>query len=195
MDSYCGCDDFIGVGMNILAVIIVLVATFLVVWFIVGNERMKHFLLLDFLQGLGVTGRSFFRKKNTIHYPDEGEGLPTSPRFKGALALRRYENGEERCIACKLCESVCPALAITIESEVRDDGARKATRFDIDMFKCINCGLCEEACPVDSIVCTDEMHYSVLDRGDNILSKKELLMIGDLFEDKIRANHLEDQYE
>lgn len=174
--------------MNIVALLTVLGSFFLLSWIILGKERLHRYLLVDFFQGLRVTGKAFFSKKITQHYPDEGEELPISPRFKGALALRRYDNGEERCIACKLCESVCPALAITIESEVRDDGARKTTRFDIDTFKCINCGLCEEACPVDSIVCTDEMHYSILQRGDNILSKDELLLIGDLYEDKIQQN-------
>jgi NADH-quinone oxidoreductase subunit I len=171
-----------------LAVISVLLTFLGLAWLALGSKQLKQYFLTDFLKGLGVTGKAFFSKKVTQHFPDEGEEMPISPRFKGALALRRYENGEERCIACKLCESVCPALAITIESEQRDDGARKTTRFDIDTFKCINCGLCEEACPVDSIVCTDQMHYSILNRGDNILSKQELLMIGDLFEDRIKQN-------
>ena len=181
--------------MNIIAVVIVLGGFLISAWIILGSENLKRYLLFDFLKGLSITGRAFWTKKITQHYPDEGEELPISPRFKGALALRRYDNGEERCIACKLCESVCPALAITIESEMRKDGARKTTRFDIDAFKCINCGLCEEACPVDSIVCTDEMHYSILQRGDNIVSKDELLLIGDLYEEKIKQNHREDQYE
>ena len=181
--------------MNILAVVAVLVFSLIILWLMVGEEKLKRYLLVDFLKGLGVTGRAFFSKKATQHYPDEGEELPISPRFKGALALRRYGNGEERCIACKLCESICPALAITIESEQREDGARKTTRFDIDTFKCINCGLCEEACPVDSIVCTDEMHYSILQRGDNILSKQELLMVGDIYEERIQANLVKDQNE
>lgn len=175
------------------AVIAVLTFFLVLAWVVLGGKQLKKYFLTDFLKGLGVTGKAFFSKKRTQHFPDEGEELPTSPRFKGALALRRYENGEERCIACKLCESVCPALAITIESERRDDGARKTTRFDIDTFKCINCGLCEEACPVDSIVCTDQMHYSILNRGDNILSKQELLLIGDLYEDKIQQNLREDR--
>ncbi len=177
------------------AVILVLITATLLMWVLVGSKHLKRYFLVDFLQGLGVTGRAFFQKKITQHFPDEGEHMPISPRFRGALALRRYENGEERCIACKLCESVCPSLAITIESEPREDGARKTTRFDIDAFKCINCGLCEEACPVDAIVCTDQMHYSILNRGDNILSKAELLTIGDLFEDSIQANLREDENE
>ena len=176
-----------------LAVIVVLLFFVGIAWVVLGTKQLKRYLLTDFFQGLGVTGKAFLSKKVTQHFPDEGEELPISPRFKGALALRRYANGEERCIACKLCESVCPALAITIESERREDGARKTTRFDIDTFKCINCGLCEEACPVDSIVCTDQMHYSILNRGDNILSKQELLMIGDLFEERIQQNLREDK--
>ncbi|MCP8351965.1 NADH-quinone oxidoreductase subunit NuoI [Candidatus Synchoanobacter obligatus] len=178
--------------MNIGAVIATLLFFLIITWLVIGSEQLKRYLLVDFLKGLGVTGRAFWRRKITQHYPDEGEELPISPRFKGALALRRYENGEERCIACKLCESICPALAITIEAEERADGARKTTRFDIDTFKCINCGLCEEACPVDSIVCTDEMHYSILQRGDNILAKDQLLMIGDMYEDRIQHNLRED---
>ena len=112
--------------------------------------------------------------------------MPVSNRFRGMLALRRYPNGEERCIACKLCESICPALAITIEAGPREnDGSRRTTRFDIDTFKCINCGFCEEACPVDSIVLTPEMHYQVAQRGDNILTKQKLLAIGDMYEDQL----------
>src|ERR1700690_3414121 len=116
---------------------------------------LKRFLLLELFQGLYVTGRSFFAKKTTIQYPEEE--TPISPRFRGMLALRRYPNGEERCIACKLCEAVCPAAAITIEAEKREDGSRRTTKYEIDAFKCINCGFCEEACPVDSIVLTSEM--------------------------------------
>jgi|AntRauTorckE5430_2_1112549.scaffolds.fasta_scaffold00038_18 NADH-quinone oxidoreductase subunit I len=168
--------------------IIVLLIIMLLVWVLWGSKVLKQYLLLDFLSGLQVTLKAFFRKKTTQHYPDEGEESPISPRFRGALALRRYENGEERCIACNLCEATCPALAITIESEPRDDGSRKTTRFDIDAFKCISCGLCQEACPVDSIVLTDEMHYSMLERGDNILTKDVLLDIGDLFESRIQKN-------
>ena len=195
MDSSGECDDFSGVGMNIFAVIAVLVVSVGLMRYFLGHESFSRFILQDFFKGLQVTGKAFFTRKITQHYPDKGEELPISPRFKGALALRRYENGEERCIACKLCEAVCPALAITIEAEPREDGARKTTRFDIDTFKCINCGLCEEACPVDSIVCTDEMHYTIKERGDNILSKEQLLHIGDMYEQKIQENHRKDSNE
>jgi len=150
----------------------------------------KRFLLLELLKGLSVTGRYFFKKKITIQYPEEE--TPVSPRFRGMLALRRYPNGEERCIACKLCEAVCPALAITIESEERDDGTRRTTRYDIDMFKCINCGFCEEACPVDSIVVTPELHYHMENRGENIFTKEKLLAIGDMYEEQIAKDRAED---
>lgn len=176
-----------------MKVFIVLALIVTIIWLIQGPNVLGRFLLYDFIKGLRVTGKAFFSKKITQHYPEKGEEMPISPRFKGALALRRYENGEERCIACKLCEAVCPALAITIESEPRDDGARKTTRFDIDAFKCINCGLCEEACPVDSIVCTDEMHYSITKRGDNILTKDMLLKVGDLYESRIQENQVKDE--
>ena len=146
-------------------------------------RTIKSFTLWELFKGLFVTGRYLFRKKVTIQYPEEE--TPISPRFRGMLALRRYPNGEERCIACKLCEAVCPALAITIEAEPREDGSRRATRYDIDAFKCINCGFCEEACPVDAVVCTSEMHYHISKRGDNILTKEKLLEIGDLYEEQI----------
>ena len=116
------------------------------------RHYLRSFLLLDLLAGLKLTGKYLFKKKITVQFPEEQ--TPLSHRFRGMLALRRYANGEERCIACKLCEAVCPALAITIESEPREDGSRRTTRYDIDVFKCINCGLCEESCPVDSIVVT-----------------------------------------
>lgn len=174
-------------------IFVVLLMIGIFVWVLGGFRLLSQYLCIDFIKGLKVTLANFFRKKITLHYPDEGEEMPISPRFKGALALRRYANGEERCIACKLCESACPALAITIESEPREDGARKTTRFDIDAFKCINCGLCQEACPVDSIVCTDEMHYSMVKRGDNILDKEMLLAIGDLYEPKIQENRIKDR--
>ena len=128
-----------------------------------------------------------------MHYPDEE--IPVSQRFRGMLALRRYENGEERCIACRLCEANWPAVAITIDAEERADGSRRTTRYDIDAFKCINCGFCEEACPVDAIVLTPECHYHMEDRGENILTKDKLLMIGDHFEEQIaRDRKLDEPY-
>jgi NADH-quinone oxidoreductase subunit I len=144
---------------------------------------IKTFTLWELLQGLAVTLRYFFKRKITVQYPEEE--TPTSPRFRGLHALRRYPNGEERCIACKLCEAVCPALAITIESEQRADGTRRTTKYEIDLFKCIYCGFCEEACPVDSIVETDIKHYHFENRGENIMRKEDLLAIGDLYEKQI----------
>lgn len=170
---------------------------FLVIMIAVGIYYARHIpwvrnlFLLDFLKGLGVTAKELVTPKKTIQYPEES--LPLSPRFRGLLALRKYENGEERCIACRLCESVCPALAITIESAPRDDGTRRTTRFDIDVFKCVNCGLCEEACPVDSIVCTPVAHYHIVKRGDNILSKQQLLALGDAYEQDIQKARRADQ--
>ena len=147
-------------------------------------QIIKTFTLWELLVGLSVTLRNFFGRKDTIQYPEEE--TPISSRFRGMLALRRYPNGEERCIACKLCEAVCPACAITIEAGPREkDGSRRTTRYDIDVFKCINCGFCEEACPVDSIVLTPEMHYHISERGENIFTKEKLLRIGDLYEQQI----------
>ena len=131
---------------------------------------IKSFLLWELLAGLLLTLRYFFKPKITVQFPEQR--TPVSPRFRGLHALRRYPNGEERCIACKLCEATCPALAITIESAEREDGQRKTTGYEIDLFKCIYCGLCEEACPVDSIVLTDIQHYHFDHRGQNILDKK-----------------------
>ena len=148
-----------------------------------AKHYVKSFLLLELLAGLRVTLRYFFKKKITVQFPEET--TPISPRFRGLLALRKYPNGEERCIACKLCEAVCPALAITIESEERDDGSRRTTRYDIDMFKCINCGLCEESCPVDSIVVTPIQHYHMNERGQNIMTKEKLLAVGDHMEERL----------
>lgn len=153
--------------------------------------RIKNFLLLDLLKGLSITGKYLFGKKITVRYPEEK--TPKSPRFRGHHALRRYPNGEERCIACKLCEAVCPALAITIEAEPREDGTRRTTRYDIDMFKCIYCGLCEEACPVDAIVETRFSDYHFEKRGDNIVNKQQLLAIGERFEEEIAADRLDDK--
>lgn len=144
---------------------------------------LKSFLLLEMLQGLGVTLRNLFSRKITIQYPEEK--TPMSPRFRGLHALRRYPNGEERCIACKLCEAVCPAKAITIESEVRDDGSRRTTRYDIDLTKCIFCGFCEESCPVDSIVETNIHEYHGEKRGDLYFTKEMLLAVGDRYEKQI----------
>lgn len=152
---------------------------------------IKRFTLWELLQGLRLTGRHFFKTKTTIQYPEEQ--TPVSPRFRGLLALRRYANGEERCIACKLCEAVCPASAITIEAGARvEDGSRRATKYEIDAFKCIHCGFCEEACPVDAIVLTEEMHYSIHERGGNIITKEKLLMIGDIYEKQIANDRQKD---
>ena len=151
---------------------------------------IQRFTLWELLKGLRLTGWYFTRKKVTIQYPEEE--APVSPRFRGILALRRYPNGEERCIACKLCEAVCPALAITIEAEQREDGSRRTTKYEIDAFKCINCGFCEESCPVDSIVVVPESHYVIRKRGENILTKDKLLAIGDMYEDKLASDRAED---
>lgn len=154
------------------------------------KHYIRSYLLLDLLRGLFLTGRYFFKKKITVQFPEEK--TPTSHRFRGMLALRRYPNGEERCIACKLCEAVCPALAITIESEPRADGSRRTTRYDVDAFKCISCGLCEESCPVDSIVVTPIQHVHMSERGQNILTKEKLLAIGDLMEEKLASDREKD---
>ena len=129
------------------------------------TRYFKSLMLLELGSGLAVTLRYFFRPKFTLRFPEEK--TPKSGRFRGLHALRRYPNGEERCIACTLCEAVCPALAITIESTQRDDGTRRTTRYDIDLFKCIYCGFCEESCPVDSIVETDILEYHFENRGEN----------------------------
>jgi len=151
---------------------------------------LRSFLLVELVRGMMLTGRHLFARKITIYYPEEK--TPKSPRFRGLHALRRYPNGEERCIACKLCEAVCPACAITIESVKRADGSRRTTRYEIDMFKCIYCGFCEESCPVDSIVETSihELHFEA--RGQNILTKDQLLAIGDRFEQQIAADRAAD---
>lgn len=151
----------------------------------------KTFVLYDLLVGMRVTNKYFWRKKFTLQYPDEK--TPLSPRFRGLHALRRYPNGEERCIACKLCEAVCPALAITINSEPREDGTRRTTKYEIDLFKCIYCGFCEEACPVDSIVLTNKSDYHFESRGENIMTKEKLLAIGDTFEDEIARDRKSDE--
>ncbi|MCC6302618.1 MAG: NADH-quinone oxidoreductase subunit NuoI [Gammaproteobacteria bacterium] len=150
----------------------------------------KSFVLWELFRGLKLTGKYLFAKKITVQYPEEK--TPQSPRFRGLHALRRYANGEERCIACKLCEAVCPALAITIEAEPRADGSRRTTRYDIDLFKCIYCGFCEEACPVDAIVETRVFEYHFEKRGENIMTKDKLLAFGDKFEAQIAADRAQD---
>lgn len=147
------------------------------------RQLYKTFSLAELRKGMGVTGRRLFSRKITIMYPQEK--TPKSPRFRGLHALRRYPNGEERCIACKLCEAVCPALAITIDSEERADGARRTTRYDIDLFKCVYCGFCEEACPVDSIVMTDIHEFHMEEQHERIIDKQRLLEIGDQYEQQI----------
>ncbi len=150
------------------------------------RDFLSSFLMWELLKGLALTGRYAFRRKVTLQYPEEK--TPLSPRFRGLHALRRYENGEERCIACKLCEAVCPAMAITIESEMRDDGSRRTTRYDIDLNKCIFCGFCEESCPVDSIVETQVFEYHGEARSDLYFTKDMLLAVGDRYEAQIAAN-------
>ncbi len=153
-------------------------------------STIKTFLLWDLLKGLRVTLRNLFAPKFTIAYPEEK--TPQSPRFRGLHALRRYPNGEERCIACKLCQSVCPAAAITIESDVGPDGTRRTTRYDIDLFKCIYCGFCEESCPVDAIVETRILEYHMENRGENIMTKDKLLAVGEKQEASIAADRAAD---
>ena len=154
------------------------------------RDFLYSFLLVELLKGLALTMRYAFRKKVTVQFPEEK--TPLSPRFRGLHALRRYENGEERCIACKLCEAVCPAMAITIESDVREDGSRRTTRYDIDLTKCIFCGFCEESCPVDSIVETRIYEYHGEKRGDLIYTKPMLLAIGDAYEEQIAQDRAAD---
>ena len=150
----------------------------------------KTFSLMELRRGLRVTGRRLFNRKITLMYPEEK--TPKSPRFRGLHALRRYPNGEERCIACKLCEAVCPALAITIDSEEREDGQRRTTRYDIDLFKCIYCGFCEEACPVDSIVLTDIHEFHMEINGERLINKEQLLEVGDRYEQEIAEARQQD---
>jgi NADH-quinone oxidoreductase subunit I len=152
---------------------------------------IKSFTLFELLQGLSVTGRHMFTKKLTIMYPEEK--TPKSVRFRGLHALRRYEDGSERCIACKLCEAVCPALAITIESDELPNGERRTKLYDIDLFKCIYCGFCEEACPVDAIVMTDIHEFHMEDPAtERVIDKQQLLALGDKHEASIAANRKQD---
>ena len=154
------------------------------------KELFQSLMLLELLKGMKLTGRYLFARKITVQYPEER--TPMSARFRGLHALRRYPNGEERCIACKLCEAVCPAMAITIESEQRDDGSRRTTRYDIDLTKCIFCGFCEESCPVDSIVETRIFDYHGEKKGDLLYTKPMLLAVGDKYEEQIAADRAAD---
>ncbi|MDA1331658.1 MAG: NADH-quinone oxidoreductase subunit NuoI [Proteobacteria bacterium] len=154
------------------------------------RDASKTFLLTELRKGLMLTLKYLFAPKITVQFPEEK--TPQSARFRGLHALRRYPNGEERCIACKLCEAVCPAVAITIESEQRDDGSRRTTRYDIDLTKCIFCGFCEESCPVDAIVETRIFEYHGEQRGDLVYTKDILLAIGDRYEDQISKDRESD---
>jgi NADH-quinone oxidoreductase subunit I len=151
---------------------------------------LKSLMLIELFRGLSVTGKYLFKPKFTIRYPEEK--TPKSNRFRGLHALRRYPNGEERCIACKLCEAVCPALAITIDSTQREDGSRRTTAYDIDLFKCIYCGFCEESCPVDSIVLTGVLEFHMEERDESIINKSQLLAIGDRYESEIADARAQD---
>ena len=154
------------------------------------SNFFKSFFLTELLLGLKLTGKHLFSRKITIQFPEEK--TPQSPRFRGIHALRRYPNGEERCIACKLCEAVCPALAITIEADADNKGVRRTTLYEIDLFKCVYCGFCEESCPVDAIVLTNMGDYHFEKRGENILTKAKLLAIGDKYEPDIAKDRLQD---
>jgi NADH-quinone oxidoreductase subunit I len=154
------------------------------------KSLFSSLMLNELRKGLMLTGRYLFARKITVMYPEEK--TPKSARFRGLHALRRYPNGEERCIACKLCEAVCPALAITIESDEREDGTRRTTRYDIDLVKCIYCGFCEESCPVDSIVETDIHEWHFESRNETVYTKPMLLAIGDKYEAQIAAARGED---
>ena len=154
------------------------------------DRTARAFLLSELVAGFALTLKYMFKPKVTVNYPYE-KG-PLSPRFRGEHALRRYPNGEERCIACKLCEAICPAMAITIEAEPRADGSRRTTRYDIDLTKCIFCGFCEEACPVDAIVETRVFEYHGEQRGDLYYTKQMLLAVGDKYEAQIAADRAAD---
>jgi len=150
------------------------------------DRAARTWLLLELFSGMWIALRYMFKKPVTLNYPHE-KG-PLSPRFRGEHALRRYPNGEERCIACKLCEAICPAQAITIEAETREDGSRRTTRYDIDMTKCIYCGFCQEACPVDAIVEGPNFEYAAETREELFYDKEKLLANGDRWEPAIAAN-------
>ena len=150
------------------------------------NRAIKTLFMKDFFSALILAVKIIFKPKKTINYPFEKGKI--SPRFRGEHALRRYPNGEERCIACKLCEAVCPAQAITIESFEREDGSRKTSRFDIDMMKCIYCGLCQESCPVDAIVQGPNFEFSTETREELYYDKEKLLENGDKWEEVLSAN-------
>ncbi|MGA8862938.1 MAG: NADH-quinone oxidoreductase subunit NuoI [Gallionella sp.] len=154
------------------------------------KKFFKTFLLYELVKGMALTGRYFFARKITVQFPEEK--TPQSNRFRGLHALRRYPNGEERCIGCKLCEAVCPALAIKIEVAEREDGTRRTTQYDIDLVKCIFCGFCEEACPVDAIVETRVFEYHGEKRGDLYYNKEMLLAMGDKYEAQIAADRAAD---
>lgn len=149
-------------------------------------KRVRSWVLVEIIRGMWLTLKYLFRPKVTINYPYE-KG-PISPRFRGEHALRRYPNGEERCIACKLCEAVCPAQAITIEAQEREDGSRRTTRYDIDMTKCIYCGLCQEACPVDAIVEGPNFEFATFTREELFYNKEKLLENGDRWEQQLATN-------
>ena len=153
-------------------------------------KLIKSLTLYELLKGMKLTFKKLFTKPVTINYPEEK--APQSQRFRGLHALRRYPNGEERCIACKLCEAACPAMAITIDSDVSEDGTRRTTRYDIDLFKCIYCGFCEEACPVDAIVETRIHEYHMEMQGENIMTKEKLLSVGDRYEEMIANDKASD---
>lgn len=150
------------------------------------KDILRSFTLAELLKGMRLTGRRFVSRKFTVQYPEEK--TPQSPRFRGLHALREYPGGEERCIGCKLCEAVCPALAITIDTEEREDGSRRTTRYDIDLFKCVYCGFCEEACPVDAIVETRVFEYAFFERGQQVMTKDMLLEVGRKHEAQIAAD-------
>ena len=154
------------------------------------KDFFSTFLLIELLKGMAVTGRYMFARKITVQFPEER--TPLSPRFRGLHALRRYPNGEERCIACKLCETICPAMAIAIDLAEREDGSRRTTRYDIDLAKCIFCGYCEESCPVDAIVETRIFDYHGESRDDLLYTKEKLLAVGDKNEEQIAKDRAAD---